>query len=215
MGRKIIYTTLLIVSTQLAGAQQEPTTILVPESFNYKGILSATATLSTGYNTAFKSMNYFLHGYLGYQLDNRIAVRGDIYYFLNSSTKNDPVEPFAFQHNMFTGAEYHFLKSKLDWFAGIQPGLVFGQRQYLQIQSLDGASPLEPPKKTVAACFSFNMGINYYASKFFYLFLETRYNTGWFSDNYSVASLSEVRGSFGLGFYLRVWKPKDVHSIDG
>ncbi|HLP13081.1 MAG TPA: hypothetical protein VK177_14185 [Flavobacteriales bacterium] len=209
MGRKLIYTLTLLAYTQFTKAQETTPAYETGNAFNYKGILSAQATLATGYNTAFRSINYFLHGNLEYQLDQRISVRSDIYYFLNSKTPSDNVEPFAYQHGLFTGAQYHFLKGKLDWYAGIQPGLIFGLRQYDQLMMVDGsANPLESPKKNVAACFSFNTGINYYASKFFYLFLHARHNTGWFSDNYSVASLNEFRGSFGLGFYLRVWKPK-------
>lgn len=211
MGQKVIYILTLIAYTQFVRAQAGETQdqYETGNKFHYKGIMSFQGTLATGYNTAFKSINYFLHGNLEYQLDERISVRSDIYYYLDSKTPGQTVEPFAYQHSLFTGAQYHFLKGKLDWYAGIQPGLVFGLRQYAQIMALDGTvNPLEPPKKTVAACFSLNTGMNYYASKFFYLFLHVRYNTGWFSDNYSVASLNEIRGSFGLGFYFRAWKPR-------
>jgi hypothetical protein len=173
------------------------------EFTGYKGILSATGTFSTGYNTSFKSINYFLQGDLEYQFDERISVRSDVFYFLGSNTASDPIEPFLSQHGLFTGAQYHFLKGRLDYYAGIQPGLVFGQRQYLQMETF---APLEQPQKSVAAVFSINTGINYYASKFFLLFFQVRYNTGWFSDNYSVASLNEIRGSFGLGFYIKLKK---------
>lgn len=182
--------------------------LFAQEEFNgYKGILSTTGTFSTGYNTSFKSINYFFQGDLEYQIDEHISVRSDVFYFLGSNTQSDAVEPFKFQHGLFTGAQYHFLKGRLDWYAGLQPGLIYGQRQYLQVESINGSyAPLEEPKKTVAALFSMNTGINYYASKFFLLFFQVRYNMGWFSDNYSVASLNEVRASFGLGFYIKLKK---------
>lgn len=177
----------------------------------YKGILSSTGTFATGYNFGFKNVNYFLQGDLEYYLDERISVRSDVFYFLGSNTPSDSIEPFKSQHALFTGAQYHFTKGRLDFYAGIQPGLVFGQRQYAQFAS-DTISPLEEPKKTVAALFSLNTGINYYASKFFLLFFQVRYNMGWFSDNYSTASLNEIRASFGLGFYIKLKKktPKNL-----
>ncbi len=196
MGSKNIVAFLfLFVSINVQSQDEEFT--------GYKGIISSTGTFATGYNFGFKSMNYFLQGDLEYYIDDRISVRSDVFYFLGSNTPSDSIEPFKSQHGLFTGAQYHFLKGKLDYYAGIQPGLVFGQRQYSEI---DASSPAEQPQKSVAAVFSINTGINYYASKFFLLFFQLRYNTGWFSDNYSVASLNEFRASFGLGFYLKVKK---------
>ena len=181
-----------------------------PEDFpGYKGILRFQGTFSAGYNPAFGSLNYFLHGDLEYHFEEKWSVRSDIYYFLNSRTPSDAVEPFKYQHSLFTGIQYHLLKGRLDWYVGLQPGLVFGQRQYEQITALEGTpNPLANPQKAMAAVFSANTGINYYANRFFHLFLQVRYNAGWFSDNYSVASLNEFRASFGLGFFLRLNKPK-------
>lgn len=173
---------------------------------SYKGILRFDGTFAGGYNLAFKSVNYFLQGDLEYYVDDRWSVRSDIYYFLNSRT-NDPVEPFKFQHSLFTGFEYHITKGRLDWYAGFQPGLVYAQRQYAQIEALDGTiNPLPAPGKAVAPVLSVNTGVNYYANRFFHLFVQARYNDGWFSDNYSVASLNEFRICFGLGFFIRLKK---------
>lgn len=184
--------------------------VVKDETFDgYKGILRFQGTFSAGYNTAFKSLNYFLHGDLEYHFDDRWSVRSDIYYFLNSRTPDDVVEPFKYQHSLLTGMQYHALKGRLDWYMGIQPGFVFGQRQYAQITALEGTlNPLAEPQKAMAAVFSVNTGINYYANHFFHLFLQVRYNGGWFSDNYSVASLNEFRASFGLGFFVRVKKTR-------
>jgi hypothetical protein len=196
MVRIILITATILFSTQARSQDDEFT--------GYKGILSSTATFSAGYNTPFKSVNYFLQGNLEYQIDERISVRSDVFYFLGSNTPSDPIEPFKSQHGLFTGAQYHFLKGRLDYYAGLQPGLVLCQRQYYQHP--EGIAPVEAPQKSVAAVFSVNTGINYYASKFFLLFFQVRYNTGWFSDNYSVASLNEIRASFGLGFYIKLKK---------
>lgn len=197
MVKKTIIIAILLLFTGIRSHAQE-------EFQGYKSILRAQATLSAGYNIPFGSINYFLHGDLEYYMDDRISVRSDVFYFLNSRTSQDVVEPFAFQHSLVTGFQYHFSKSKLDVFMGLQPGLVLGQRQYAQIENLNGSpSPLAEPQKSVAPIVSINTGLNYYAGKFFHLFTHLRYNYGWFSDNYSVCSLSEFRISFGLGFYLR------------
>lgn len=179
------------------------------ESFApYGGILRFQGTFGAGYNTAFKSLNYYIHGNLEYYADDRISVRSDAYVFLNSKTPSDAIEPFAFNHALFTGAEYHFLKGRLDWYAGLQPGIVYAQRQYTNLPA-DGISPSVPrPQKTAGVAMGLNTGLNYYANRVFHVFVHLHYNTGWFSDNYSVASLNEVRASFGLGFFLRVHKPK-------
>ncbi len=196
MVRRILIASAILFSTHVHAQDDEFT--------GYKGILSSTATFSTGYNTSFKSVNYFLQGNLEYYIDEHISVRSDVFYFLGSNTKSDSIEPFKSQHGLFTGAQYHFLKGRLDYYVGLQPGLVFGQRQYAE--TWDANKNMEEPQKSVAAVFSLNTGINYYASKFFLLFFQLRYNTGWFSDNYSVASLNEIRASFGLGFYIQLRK---------
>lgn len=197
--RHIIFVGVVVLNLNAVKAQ---------DTYNgYDGILRFQGTFAAGYNTAFKSLNYFLHGDLEYYFEERWSVRSDIYYFLNSRTPSDAVEPFAYQHSLLTGMQYHFLKGRFDWYAGLQPGFVFGSRQYEQIDALAGTpNPLPAPQKTMAAVFSVNTGLNYYANQIFHLFLHVRYNTGWFSDNYSVASLNEIRASFGLGFFFRTKK---------
>lgn len=200
--RTLIY---FLVGIQLnAFAAMGPAKSALSNDFpGYDGLLRFQGTFSMGYNTAFKSVNYFIHGDLEYYFEKKWSVRSDGYFFLNSRTPNDAVEPFRYQHSLLTGMQYHLLEGKLDWYMGLQPGLVFGQRQYAQITALDGTvHPLQEPQKTIAAVFSANTGINYYANRFFHLFMHIRYNAGWFSDNYSVASLNEFRASFGLGFFI-------------
>lgn len=197
MVRKMLLAVFSVIA--FTGSAQE-------EFRGYQSILRTQGTFSIGYNMPFKSINYFLHGDLEYYFDEKFSVKSDIYYFLNSKTPSDACEPFAFQHSLFTGVNYHFLKGRLDVYAGLQPGIMTGQRQYIQIQTLDGFAPVDPPQKTVAMLFSIDGGLNYFASKYFHLFLAARYNNGWFSDNYSTASLSEIRFSFGLGFFLHTQK---------
>lgn len=180
------------------------------ENFDgYQGILRAQGTLCAGFNPAFKSTNIYLHGDLEYYLNNKISIRGDVFYFLNSKTANDPIEPFAYKHELFSGVNYHFTSGKLDLFAGLQPGLIFAKRQYLQFQdSISPIMPLPDPQKSLGVATSVVAGLNYYASRFFHLFIQTRYQYGWLSDNYTMASTSEFKISFGLGFYLRTQKNK-------
>ena len=174
---------------------------------DYKGILRFQGTLSFGYNTAFKSTNVFLHGDAEYFLDNKISARSDVFYFLNSNTKNAYVEPFAFQHSLFSGVQYHFGKSHFDPYFGFQPGLVYGQRKYVLFNSENPAfTSLPAVQKSLGVAFALNTGVNYFANRFFHFFVHLRYQYGWFSDNYTTALLSEIRISFGLGIFIRTIK---------
>ena len=212
MVRSILVSLLMIqpvfISAQGVSEQAPSPKQYVPElrkSPPHYGILRFQGTLSAGRMTGFKTTNILLHGDLEYFLDGHLSVRSDIYYMLDSKSKKEEVEPFKFYHSLFTGLEYHLSEyGKSDFYFGFQPGLGFGQRDYAALYDTCSTCNIEFPaaEKTVSPLISFNAGFNYFASKFFHLFVHGRYIWGIHSDNYTSASLGEFRISFGLGFHF-------------
>ena len=116
----------------------------------------------------FKTNNVYLHGNLEYYFDNKISVRGDGFYYVNSINK---YSVFDFNHNLFFGPNYHFkTNNHFDPYISLQPGiayskdnLVFGPlilAGYATHQAKAGFSPLISP----------TIGFNYFANRFFHLF---------------------------------------------
>ena len=92
--------------------------------FIHKGILSTYITISPSRMLEFKISNVYLHGNLEYYFDNKISVRGDAFYYVNSL--NTAYTVFDFNHNLFFGGGYApvnivFPKTRLS-FAKLIPG---------------------------------------------------------------------------------------------
>lgn len=138
-----------------------------------------------------------LHGYFGMRPAGKIELRGDGFYFLNS-TGDRP--RFSMNHQLYAGAFYRFSKKKFQPYTGFQPGIAYAQSsEYGTINSSTGDLNY---KKSINPVASVIGGFDLFGEKFFYLFLETRYILGKHkSDTYPVF-LDEWRFSFGLGFYI-------------
>lgn len=162
-----------------------------------KGLLRATGTISFGGMTKHEQTNIYLHGVMEYFVSKNITSRGDIYYYLKSGDK----QMLNLNHQLFAGSSYHFNTiSNFVPYLGVQPGIALTQANFITINQENNveASPL----------ISAVAGFNYYASKWFHLFIDGRYVYGEHLSNQKKIALDEVRLSFGLGFNLNVLKIK-------
>jgi len=164
-----------------------------------KGLLRATGTISFGGMTKHEQTNIYLHGVTEYFVSNQITARGDIYYYLKSGDK----QMLNQNHQLFAGASYHFnTTSNFVPYVGLQPGIALTQANFVPIAiGINNENNVE-----ASPLISGVVGFNYFASKWFHLFIDGRYVSGKHLSNQKVITLDEFRLSFGLGFNLNVLK---------
>lgn len=171
-----------------------------------KGVLRAQLTLSAGDMLHYKdAVNLFLHGDLGYYLDEKISLRGDSYYYLGNIEGEDL---FDQNHSTFAGIVYHFgTNSHIDPFVGFQPGVAI-TRQAPVIMAGNPDIQIEGNSMKFSPLVSGLAGINFYGSDYFHLFLNIRYLQGNYMSFYNTVPLDELRISAGLGWNFDLSKSK-------
>lgn len=163
------------------------------------GILRAQGAFAMGKLTESKATQIYIKGDLSYYLDNKISVRADGFYFVDSQDKL--TKPFEYSHSLFTGLSYHLGNGgALDPYVGLQPGINIARPNLITIL------PVAPVKTSWSPVFSGHIGFNYYAPKIFHLFVHLQYIQGRFISSVANHSLSEFRISFGLGWNIDVVK---------
>ncbi len=143
-----------------------------------------------------KTTTIQLQGYLGF-LKNKIELRGEVFYFLDSFGDRPR---FSMNHQLFTGAFYHFSENNFQPYVGFQPGIAYTQSSEYGTYNSDTGT-LEY-KKAINPVGSIAGGFDFYAEKLFFLFVETRYIFGKHKTNSYPVFLDEWRFSFGLGFHI-------------
>jgi hypothetical protein len=160
-------------------------------TFKYKGILRGTANFALGDMPENNITNAYLAGNLEYYPNKKISVRGDIYWFINSLSKNSPLKN---NDALYYGAYYHFMPNRhFDPLLGFQPGI-----SYTQFLAPDGT--LETA--TICPLTSFVVGFNFYAEKWFHFQLNIRYAIGEHLTTGDETNISEISLNFGLGFNI-------------
>ncbi|MDT8411914.1 MAG: hypothetical protein RQ875_05600 [Vicingaceae bacterium] len=168
-----------------------------------KGLVRFQGTISVGKLLSMDETNIFLTGNLEYYVSSQISVRGDMFHFL----KNDE-NILNKNHQLFSGASYHIKTgNNFNPYFGFQPGLALSQSFNGSKKSLDNL-PQTTSGTSVSPLISSVFGFNYYASKWFHLFIDGRLVHGRHLSNYKPVSLNEVRISFGLGFNFNALKKK-------
>lgn len=137
-----------------------------------------------------------LQGYLGF-LKNKIELRGEAFYFLDSFGDRPR---FSMNHQLYTGALYHFSENPLQPYVGFQPGVALSQSS--EYGSYDSSTGTVEFKKAINPVGSVVGGVDFYGEKLFFLFVETRYIFGKHKTNTYPVFLDEWRFSFGLGFFI-------------
>jgi len=154
------------------------------------GLVRAQLTISPAFNFSDNQSYFYLHGNAEVYLENNLSIAGEGYYYLgNLSSENSS---FDFNHSLFFGASYHFLKNNNDLYVGIQSGISITKlngQEYNLLNTNTGVNPLLSPV----------LGYNLYIHKIFHFFIQTRFVFGQHNhDMYK--NLTEFRFSAGLGF---------------
>lgn len=134
-----------------------------------------------------------LQGYLGF-LQHKIELRGEAFYYLDAFGDRPR---FNFNHQLYTGALYHFSENSFQPYLGFEPGIAYAQSS--EYGSYDATSGDVVYKKAVNPVGSVVGGFDLFGEKFFFLFVETRYIFGKHKTNTYPVYLDEWRFSFGLG----------------
>lgn len=134
-----------------------------------------------------------LQGYLGFVQD-RIEIRGEGFYFLGSSGDRPR---FDMNHQIFTGALYHFTDTRFQPYAGFEPGIAISRSsEYSTLNSETGEYERKIGINPVGSVVG---GFDLMGEKLFFLFVESRYIFGKHKTNTYPTYLDEWRFSFGLG----------------
>ncbi|MEX0811692.1 MAG: hypothetical protein WD048_05710 [Chitinophagales bacterium] len=163
------------------------------EPYAGKGLLRMQGTLAPAYQPGLKVTNFYLHGDLEYYVEDKISIRADSYIFLGSQQK-----PAIFDQKImsFFGAMYHFPHKRIDPFVGIQPGIAISSVNYTSPEGNNTTSDM-----AISPLISPIAGVNLYVGKVIHFFAVVRYMYGrHMSDAPEAVSMSEINGSFGLGF---------------
>ena len=155
--------------------------------------LKAALSFAPGFITE-KTNTLQLQGTFGF-IKDKIEVRGDAFYFLNSFGDRPR---FSINHQLYAGVFYKFLSDKkFQPYAGLQPGIAMSQ------SSEYGALNFETQELEYEVTYnpvgSIAGGFDFYGEKWFYLFAEARYIFGKHKSNTYPVFLDEFRLSFGLG----------------
>ena len=194
MGKKLVFIITALLMGLGVNAQSDSAT-----GFVHKGILRAGLTYAVGKMTSFNISNVYLTGNLEYYADNRISVRGDDYYFVNSLNNSKYLKQNS---ALYFGACYNFpTHSHFNPMIGLQPGVVLNQ-----LNPVTGSGVSNP--LTASPLGSIVTGFNYYGERWFHIQLDVRYSMGRHLDEDGLFQLNELSFSFGLGWNLDVLKKK-------
>jgi hypothetical protein len=162
------------------------------KDYIYKGLVRTTLTFATGFMPKQKFNNLYLTGNIEYYSDSKISFRGDDMYFFNSMNQDKTLKQ---NHSLYGGAAYHFPNKNFDPFVGLQTGLAISQL---------GSLYQDSPKTEIAynPLISRIVVFNFYAQKWFHLFVNARYNFGKHLASDAIMPLNELSFSFGLGFNI-------------
>jgi hypothetical protein len=184
MARKIIILLLLVFINVFHVMSQEEI------DYTHKGLVRTTLTFATGFMPKQKINNLYLTGNIEYYADQKISFRGDGMYFFNSMNQDKTLKQ---NHSLYGGAAYHFPNKNFDPFIGLQTGLAISQIGSLYQDSPKADIGYNPLVSPIA-------GFNFYAQKWFHLFVNARYNFGKHLASDAIIPLNELSFSFGLGF---------------
>ncbi|MCX6199942.1 MAG: hypothetical protein NTY88_12100 [Bacteroidetes bacterium] len=149
-----------------------------------------------------KAASAYLNGDIDVFVDDRVGVTGSAFYSFALNRNNQT--GLKANHAVFFGINYHFLKpQRFDPFIGFTPGMGLVQAAYK-----DGDVLKRTPYAAVPLL-SAKIGFNYYVGSIFNFFAKVQGVTGQVvSTMPSAMRLDELKFMAGLGWNLRMWKPK-------
>jgi hypothetical protein len=184
MVRLILFTVICVVSA----------TLIAQEQYIRPGMLKATATIAPSKMLNRDIQNIYIHGFLAYQLDEKVSLRGDSYYFIKGAASTSSAIGYSAAMNTSFGAFYHQTKNNWDSYLGLQPGLSVVQ------------TPLKSGSSFIPT-FSLKLGTAFYVWKYFHFFAELTYLNSTMRGLQSGSMRNdELIFSAGLGFQINTKK---------
>jgi hypothetical protein len=197
MGKKSLGILLFACCLSSAALAQRDTV----RGYPYPGLLRGSLTYSIGTMPSISVTNAYLTGNLEYYPDDKMSVRGDLYYFFNSLNNSKIIKQ---NHQLYFGALYNFpLHSNFNPFIGIQPGVA-----YIQLYPVYGSD--DPV--TFSPLASAIVGFNFFGEKWFHLSVNIRYAVGKHLDQLTLFNINELSFAFGLGLDLDVLGKTHTHT---
>jgi len=204
---RLFYTGLLILVSNVSFGQKAEGKLMyyIPQSYIQPGMLEGSETFSPSSMLNRASNNYYLSGFAAYTLDNKISIRSDNYFLMNSS-EDDPFLDQAFRS--YIGAFYHFRKdenSNWDKYVGFQPGVAYLKRNLYY----GGKNTFAPNYEEghLVPSFSVSVGTSFYVWKYFNFYANLAYvNSNLKAVSGGPFKTDELIFSAGLGFQIQTRK---------
>lgn len=167
-----------------------------------KGNVRSQGNLGAGYLFQQRNVSAYVNGEMEIFFDDRFAYTGAI--CISVVTKKRDQVGLTANHAIFAGANYHFLKpQRWDPYLGLTPGVALVRASYKNGDKTDLS------KYTLAPLASAQFGCNYYVTSFLHFFVKVQGVAGqFFSDLPTPKRIDEVKVMGGLGWNLRMWKPR-------
>lgn len=196
--RLIVFLILLLLTVSGTYAQKKRTMIWEER----KGCVRTQGNLAAGYIFPQKQVAAYLTGDMDLFVDNRVSVNGQIWGSFATTAANKP--GILANHSVFWGMNYHLLpKGKFDPYLGLTTGVGL-----VRVKYVDG----EDVRKSVfdaVPLLSTQIGVNYYVGWIFHFFAKVQGVSGvFFRDVPRSSRLEELKITAGLGWNMRLWKPR-------
>ena len=164
-----------------------------------KGLLHFQGNLAFGTTLTRNATNMYFAADVDYYITENVSVNGGVFYFVGEYGGQDV---FAQNHSLFAGFSYHFpTNNKIDPYVGFQPGVTLSQLNRESVLFVN-KYPDWFFKSSVNPLFSINAGVNFYANKYFNVFVNVKYQKGKHFSDIPAQSLEELKLTLGLGYML-------------
>ncbi len=190
----------------------------------YHHMIRMGMSFTPGFMPKHSTGNSYISGDLEYYLANHLSIISSSFFWVNSSTPKAEEDlilqggkgaVLKMNHQNYSGFRIHILKDKsFDPFIGFQPGFAISQTSDnyndKDYATYDGTSPLKRHNTNVSfnPMASIDVGFNFYAVKYFHLFVNGRYVMSRHLGGATPYSLNEFMGSFGLGINANFWNKR-------
>lgn len=197
--KRIVTLIALVLVATVATAQKKPR---LPIWEDRKGCVRSQGNLAAGYLFHQKQVAAYLTGDMDLFIDRRVSFNGQIWTSFATTAKDKP--GVRANHSLFWGLNYHLTKKgRFDPYIGITAGAGLVRLNYHNGESIQ-RTPFN-----VVPLLSAQIGMNYYVGSIFHFFAKAQGVSGIFLPGANKGQrLEELRFTAGLGWNLRLWRPK-------
>ena len=197
--KSLVALTALVLVATVAMAQKKTR---LPIWEDRKGCVRAQGNLAAGYLFQQRQVAAYLTGDIDLFVDRRVSVNGQVWGSVATTAKDKP--GIRANHSVMWGMNYHLTKKgRFDPYAGLTVGAGLVRTNYSNGETIE-RSPF-----SLVPLLSAQVGMNYYVGSIFHFFAKVQGVSGVFFTGVPKASrLEELKFTAGLGWNLRLWKPK-------